>query len=436
MTGGDHKNLELLGRIRGRWFLTILVLVLPLTLGFSFLYWRGFDHYAPPECGGPEPRDNHESALEILASGTTTRTFHATGYAYATAAVYSVLPRQPLSVLVVQILALPLVVLAVGRLGRELAGPPGECVALVGGAAYYPFGYYAAGYTSVFPAFVALAVATPLALLLHGDRRKLRLGAVVGVLLGIAVCHRPNFAIVGLFLVASLWSATGSLREGLVRSLPVGLISAGMLAGMTALNPPEPGEFLRGSQALNRGLLQGTYQYAFRWWDWEFMEGGDDAGNAAYYAHLRRIEDEAGEEYPHPAVQALLRRDAVARLVTEPWNTAKKVLVSSVRIWIFIPTHLESRAIKYAIAAQEFGLLALTVIGLVVAGRRTRAIWWLVGILLTPMLLHALVTIEPRYSLPARPVELAFAVVGLLWVVGHFRRPEASCMPEVLGRGR
>lgn len=425
MTRGNRSRPGIAGLPRAHWMLRVFVVVFPLVLGMAFLHWRGLTHYDPPDCGGAEPRDNHQSAMEVLAKGTTTRTFHATGYAYFIAVVYSVLPRRPLSVQVVQILLLPGVVFAVGRLARELAGARAERLALIGTAIYYPFAYYAAAYSTMIPAFLAMSLAAPMALDLHGEKRSLGRGLVVGILLGIAVCHRPNLAIVGLFLVVSLWSATGRLREALLRALPVGVVSAGLLAGMTALNPPEPGELLRGSQGLNRGLLQGTYQYAARWWDWEWIEDEHDAGNTAYYAHLRRIENEVGENYPHPAVQALLRRDAIARIVGEPWNTAKKVLISSVRLWVFIPTHLESRAAKYLIAAQEFVLLGFAVLGFVVTGRRSRGAWWLAGIVATPMLLHALVTVEPRYSLPARPVELGLAVAGAIWLSHHLNRPAA-----------
>ena len=396
--------------------------LLPLALATVFLIsYRGVDHYAPPSFGGSEPAETQRGAIQILRTGTTDMTFHVTGYAYFCALVYLFLPNVPLSVLVVQIAMLPVVVWCVGRVAAELGGPSlGRWGRLVAGA-YYPFAYYALAFSSIYPAFVFLTLMVVWALPLHRGARSWARAAAVGAALGAVVCHRPNFALVGPFLVGSLWSATRSLREAVLRSFPVAAISLGMLAGMTAANPPDPGDLLRGSKGFGSSFLQGSFQYAYRWWDWEWIEDASDRGTSEYYALVKRLEQEAGERYPHPAVNLLMRREAWKRVVGQPLNSLKKAAISSVRLWIFIPTHLSSMTPKVMIAAQEFVVLCLAAGGLFYCARRAAFRFLLVGVLLAPILTHLLVTVEARYSLPARGAELALAVCGGFYFWGTLR---------------
>ncbi len=389
----------------------------PVAIAFLMLvFLRGVDHYAPPDCGGPEPRENHLAALEILDHGTTTMTFHTTGYAYLTALVYLFLPNQPLSVLLVQIALLPLVVWCTGRL---VAAATNEQFAIVGrlvAGLYYPFAYYSLAYSSIVPAFIFVTLALALAMPLLQGGRSWRRSTAVGLALGVAVCARPNYGLVGVFIALGLWVATRSLWEAIIRATPIAVISIGLLVGMRAANPPEPGQLLRGSWGLSRGLLQGSYQYSHRWWDWEWIEDPSDVGAQEYYAHLHRLEAEAGETYPHAEVLRLMRRDARARILGLPLNTMKKVVISSVRLWIFIPTHLESRFVKYTIGMQEVLILLAAIVGLAHIRKRPGLRWVLVGVVLTPILTHLLITVEARYSLPSRGVEMALASVGFLVV--------------------
>jgi hypothetical protein len=244
---------------------------------------------------------------------------------------------------------------------------------------------------------------------------------LVGLALGLVACLRPNFSVLGIVFVLVLWRATKSFREAFVRSAPIAIVSAGMLTLMTVINPPEPGQIVRGSQAAAKSLLEGTYQYSYDWWTWDWDRQSDDLRTTGfdnpavrdYFEHLQRIEAATGKPTTDPATQAAIRREAWSRIIGLPANTLKKVLISTVRIWIFIPTHLSSMAAKVLIAAQEFVLLVLAMFGLALMNRSPGWRLLAVGVLAVPTISHWLLHVEPRYSLPARSVELALAVVAI-----------------------
>jgi hypothetical protein len=385
---------------------------------------KGPSHYRPPSYGGPEPQMTHEAALEIVQTGRTAMTYHPTGYSYLVAVVYLLLPeawRVPIAVLIVQIASLPLVAWCVGRIAAQFGDQRLELWGNWTAALYYPLGYYAATFNNSFATLVFASLAVVGVLPLLGPNRSLGRSLLSGLALGAVACLRPNFGLLGIVFVLALWRATRSFREAIIRSAPIAAVSLGMLVLMTAINPPEPGQLVRGSQAAAKSLLEGTYQYSYDWWSWDWDRQPDDMRTSGfdnpavrdYFEHLQKIEVETGKPATDPVTQAAIRREAWSRIIGMPANTLKKVLVSTVRIWIFVPTHLSSMAVKVLIAVQEFLLLGFALAGLVLMrgcpGGRLLAI----GVLAVPTMSHWLLHIEPRYSLPARGIEVALAVVAI-----------------------
>ncbi len=386
-----------------------------VAIGVVMLVWvRGTNTYSEAKhFGGMEPELTHRAALEIVATGRTSMTYHPTGYSYLVALVYLFLPRVPLSVLWVQIASLPLVVWCVGQITGFFGGPRLTRWGVWAAAVYYPLGYDAAVFTSIYPALVFTMLALVALLPALGPQSSWRMSVLAGAALGVVACTRPNFAFLGVVFVLAIWRATGSLRKALVRSAPIAAVSLGLLGLMTVLNPPEPGEFTRGSETMSRGLLEGTYEYLYRWWDWDWMESPKDRAFREYNEQLRRIEQETGKSFIDPVSQPVVRREAWRRIRENPAGALKKALISTVRVWINIPTHLQSMLIKVACAVQEFILLGFALAGLFLldpnCGRRVLAI----GVMAVPTMTHWLSHVEPRYSLPGRGVELALAVVAL-----------------------
>lgn len=394
--------------------------VLAVLVGLLMLFAvRGLHRYSPPGFGGPEPKANHEAALEILERGRTEMTFHPTGYAYFTAVVYGVLPQVPLSVLLGQILLLPVLVMSVGRIAETVRTGSGV-IARVLTALYYPLGYYAASYSAVYPAMVATTAAVALFIphLTGRDSTWRTIGA--GACLGLATCLRPNLGAIGIVMAVASLVATRNVKRTVPHVSLVALVSSTPVIGMTWLNPPERGQFMRGSQALNRSLLQGTYQYADRWWDWDWYEDPRDSGHQAYMEHIARIERKTGRPFADPASQLVVRREALQRMKENPALSLKKAIISTVRVWILVPTHLTSMWPKVLIASQEVLLLGLSLVAGVLVLRRYRAAsLLLIGVMLVVTVSHTLLHVEPRYSLPGKGVELALAGTAL---AAAFRR--------------
>jgi len=416
--------------IAGRFAVRVPPYVMSIALGLLMLAVQKGGLYRPPNYGGFEPKFTQDAAVEIVHTGRTTMTYHPTGYSYLVALVYLLLPPLPLSMQFAQIASLPLVVWGVGRIAGSFGGAGcrnwGEwCAGL-----YYPFGYCATTFNSVYATFLfaTLAIAALLPLLGLGEQAKRSLGRslLVGFLLGIVACVRPNYSLLGVIFAVALWRSTRSLWEAVVRSVPIAAVSLGLLLAMTALNPPEPGQFVRGSQAMNGSLLKGTYEYTHTWWDWDWSWARSDPGYQDYRSHLDRIEAETGKPYTDPASQAVVAREAWKRILGLPGNTLKKMLISTVRVWILIPTQLHSMPVKVAIALQEFLLLGLALAGLVGLWGERGLFLLAAGVMLVPTVEHWFLHVEPRYSLPARGVELALAAVTVAGIWRRLRAPNAS----------
>lgn len=396
--------------------------LLPVLAGLALLFvHKGVGHYSPPDCGGIEPALNHFAALEILRSGRTAMTFHATGYSYFVAFVYLFFPNTPVSVLGVQMALSPIVVLMTGRLVGRLCGAIHEPTGRIAAGLYYPFAYYSVAFSTIVPPLTFVTAFSLVSLRLFDESPPKASSWLGGLFLGLAVCHRPNLAPLGVFLFVGLLVAKRNFVAAVQRTFPVALVSLGLLGIMTYVNPPLGGQLLRGSQGFSRGILQGTYQYAHRWWDWEWIEDPRDPGQQEYERRLKEIETEVGKKYPDPALEKPLRAEAWRRMVTLPCNTARKILISLIRIWIAIPTHSSSMALKVVIAVLEFAVLLAAVLGVFTARTSGGIRVFLIGSLLTPCALHAFVTVEPRYSLPVRALYLAFAVVGAVSVAKLIR---------------
>lgn len=392
---------------RWRWFWRLLPVLETVAL---LVLYRGAHRYAAPDFGGPEPFENHRAAMEILDHGTTAMTFHATGYSYLVALAYLLLPRTPNSMLMVQGVMLVPTVWAIEQLALKFGGERVRQISLVLAGLYYPFAYYAATFTSVFPAavFATLACAFVLPLLEKWD---LKYALACGASLGVAVCCRPNLGGLGVVFVIAIFLASRSVTQTLLRAAPIGVLSLLFLATMTFFNPPEPGQFVRGSQAMNRSLLEGTYQFEDRWWDWEALN--DPKVIAPFWDHAHRLEAESGKPLEDPATQLLARRDAWARMKANPAGVVKKAAISSVRLWIFMPSHSKSMAVKVLITVQEALLLLLALFGLRTMFREKKPWVLATGVLLIPTLTHILMHVEARYSLPGRGVEVALMAVGI-----------------------
>jgi hypothetical protein len=407
---------------------------------------KGTSHYRPPNFGGFEPALTQQAALDIVHTGRTDMTYHPTGYSYLVALVYLLLPsdglRLPLAMLIVQIAFLPVVVWCVGRMAAHFGGQSVEPWGRWLAALYYPFGYYASAFNNSYATLVFASLSIVGVLRLLGTSRSIGQSALVGVALGIVACLRPNFCALGIVFVLTVWRATGSIREAILRTLPIAGVSIGLLALMTAINPPEPGQLFRGSQGAARSMLEGTYQYSYNWWSWDWDHQPDDLrttdfDNPAvrdFFEHLKRIEAETGKPATDPAAQGVIRREAWGRVFGLPGNTLKKILVSTVRIWIFIPTHLGSLAPKVAVAVQELVLLGLALTGAVVMRGALGGRMLALGAMAVPTISHWLLHVEPRYSLPARGVELALAAVALFALAQRFNRAPSTEMVALAPR--
>ncbi|MCC6132326.1 MAG: hypothetical protein IT186_20580 [Acidobacteria bacterium] len=393
--------------LEGRWLPAVLIVALGLV---ALLLVRGRGRYSPPDYGGPEPFENHRAAVEILATGRTTMTFHPPGYAYLVAATYAIAPPVPFSVLVLQVLMLPVLVevgaLAARDLGSNLEQPARWAI-----AAYFPFAYFASVFNSIFPTTLAIASAAVLAKRAF-DRPTVGRTALAGLLIGVSACLRPNFALAGAGFVIGLWLSRKSLMGFVKGAAVAGVVGGGLFAVVNTVNAPSTDQSLRGGYGLWAGILVGTYQYEYQWWDWDWYYDESYRGFREYKAELSGIEHRSGKPVTHPASEPLLREAALRRLRENPGRTFKKMLISLVRIWVLVPTHLQAGTARVFVGVLELAVLGLGVIGLFKL-RRSAFFWFAFSVIAIPMITHVILHVEPRYSLPAKPFIVIAALAGV-----------------------
>lgn len=168
---------------------------------------------------------------------------------------------------------------------------------------------------------------------------------------------------------------------------------------------------MRGSFGLWSGLLVATYQYEYQWWDWDWYFDDSYRGYREYTKRVQEIERDTGFPISDPRSEAALQQAAIERVVGEPLNTLKKMLISAVRVWVLVPTQLTSFAPRLIVGLGELLLLGVALYG-ATGLRRTPFYWLCVGIVMVPTLTHMLLHVEPRYALPGKPLEIVFACAG------------------------
>lgn len=386
-------------------------------LGAPFLWFGlllGGELFAPAAALGHSEAMYHAMALEILQTGATADAFHPPGYAAFVALIYGLFGAEPGWVRLVQAALLPVPVACAARIGRVLGGR-GVALGAAGAMALHPAAArYATNLYSDLLCIVGVSmVAAGLIPVLVGRKGS---SWVAAVGLALALWVRPGWALLGPLLVLAVLATGGTRLAG--RTLwPVALVSGLALAANLAWFPPEPGAPVRGAHTASASLLLGTWQFEDRLWDWDFLEPGEPN-----YDRFRAQEDEViasvpGKGRPHPDVKAAIRSAAWQRY-RHPPRLFKKLGISAVRLWVLFPTGA-SPPVRWAFVLLDVAALLLALVGLRALGRR---VWLVAPFVVTPLLLHGLMHVEPRYAVPARAVWFACAAVGVASLAHRWSR--------------
>lgn len=424
-------------RLRVTWLELSLLLVLPAVALAFFMLRGGAKRYDPPDRMGHEAVATHNAGAEVLRTGLTSEDYHPTGHYYYVAAAYALFAKKLPSVVYLNILLLPLMVLCIPGVTRRLWGETATRWAFALGCLHYPFAFFAAQphgtHVNTFCVSVFIASAVPL--ILEKERQPLWRPVVAGLALGAATCIKPYYGFLGTILLVSIWFAQRSFARAVKRSAIVAAVSLTLFGAMIAANPAREGTFLRGGQGAARSMLMGTYQYEYQWFDTRpWVEDPVEPGAVAYRQKIDELQRRSGRSIVDPATVVLMRGAAIDRYTTNWGYVWKKAIISQARIWILLPTFTASAPLMIACGIAESLLFVAALVGIVLVARSSRIWLFCMLTLLLPGLASIPFHIEARYSVPVRAMELALAAVGLSTICSRVRvlfREKARAAPRV-----
>lgn len=337
-------------------------------------------------------------------------------------------------------MAIPLVAVAARRIDRRAALPVGWAM-----AAYLPFAYFAALPLSEVAATFLLVLATA-CFFLARERRSAAWGLAFGASCAWLGLTRPIYLLVpSAFLIGGWLGDRAALfrapRSWIAAAIAYAAILAPVMLGSAAsFGSPSASS---GGTSLWWGYFQGlgaTPDAVARFDDAALREAPEaeivaagraaglepvEATEAAYVkrriAAFDRIDDRLTQAYAWVDLNRDLATRALVLIRHDPWGwIARGLGVRSIELWAREAPFRIRDAMRAPFGAHlvlvtaQLALLALAIFGVIHAIRAGHRDMWLVAALLVYVWLVSLPFVtEPRYSLPAKPLLLLAAVIGL-----------------------
>jgi 4-amino-4-deoxy-L-arabinose transferase-like glycosyltransferase len=293
--------------------------------------------------------------------------------------------------------------------------------------------------TAVAAAIVLLAVRATQA----GYGRSFARFAAIGALSAVAGLVRPELA--GIVAVVGLGALVSPGRMD--RRAAVSRVAVMLVVFLAALVPWTIRNYTLTHRVIPLGTASGTslYASALQWdgsismkftiADWHRDIAATDAVIAPVLQkdHARHVSTADAEVDVNSALAAAARRGASRvgvpgvierqpKRLAYLWSVGDEPPRGAYSFW-----HQVDRA-QYAL------LVVLVLVGLFATWRnadrlrdahRRVALWSLLGLAAYSSVLHLIFHVQARYTMPARPLLLIFAAIGLVWLIERRRSPDA-----------
>jgi 4-amino-4-deoxy-L-arabinose transferase-like glycosyltransferase len=317
----------------------------------------------------------------------------------------------PLGFRLVNVLFLAGSVYLVYALARRVGGPRAAVIATVAAAAY-PLFYFQTG--AIYPqalAMLLLLAGLRLALACRDagpTRRRLWLGAALGLCFGALVLTVPTFAV--LFLVVLVWLLVVA-RRAAVPLVAVALLTAVLLPGAWCVrNAVQLHAFIPLSTNNGVNLLLGNNEHAGPTTNTQV-----DIGRYVDVVEARHLDEIAADRY--------FQQSAIEWITAHPRQAAWLYLGKALNYFNFrnqLATPGESSAVRDIVSALTFyPVLALVVVRLLLARRRRLSSFevLLVSLIVGNALVLAVYFTRLRYRIPldSLAIVVAAGAVALLW---------------------
>jgi tetratricopeptide (TPR) repeat protein len=427
-------------------------LIAALGLLLRLLFILDVRHHPLVQTATADPRIYDERALEILRGQWlgSEAFFHSSPlYPYLLAGIYAIFGHSYLAVRLIQSFAgvgTALLIYAVAT--RAFGRWEGRIAGLLA-AVYMPFVFFDSELLEI--TFVLLATMLALYLLLT-DRMRASPAAmlVAGLSLGVGVLGKPNLLLfVPVAVVWMLWRAgrpeirlpggradasraPGGGRPGgdpaRARRLPAAALVTGValaVAPFTISNIVTAGDFVLTSSngginfyIGNHAAADGTFQI-------------DHRMRTDLFGGSQRIAEEAlGRELKPSEVSSYWFRQGLSFLSRHPLQALELWGRKFLLFWngFEIPNHYSipffqkfSRVLRWNPIGFHV-LIPLGVVGIAIAGRRSRASRLLLLFAATYLVSLMPFFVTSRYRLPIIPIMIIFAGVGAVWLIDLLRR--------------
>jgi len=349
--------------------------------------------------------------------------FRTPGYSAFVAAIYAVAGHSVRAVFVAQALLDTVSCLLLWRVADRRFGPRvGRFVLFL--AATYPFTIHMTGRLSAETLLVFLCVLLVALLDAWPRRGDLRSVIAVGVLAGALAWVKPVFLPLPAFILVAEWNRGRTLRTAILRSAIVGGLMAVLFLPWVARNVSAFGRPILAGE-IGLVVWHGTHDFGAdrdRMVTESFESMPDDETDR-YEATRARFADshrllEADRRFLERGIEAIRERPVKAALL-DPLRRIP-------RLWISTTWTLGPRWIGWGAATACVGYLILAALGaLSLRGRlRELSAFWVLPALLTSV--YALIHVEARYTIPARPTLLVFAGVALAFAADRILRRRAE----------
>lgn len=354
------------------------------------------------------------------------------GYPLFLAVIYALLGDSLLAVRGSQLLLTFVTACIVYTLARELVDRSAALVAGLLTATYAPFVFSAMYHLTETLAALLVASFVLLVVTCRKGNGRPRDAAAAGVVAGYLALVRPSFVLLPLLALPLLLSLERHLplraRARLCLLLAFGFMAC--IVPWTVRNARVAQRFIPLTAAKGISLYmsaqqyQGELDYSLPMWQW-------DAIIAERLARMRR----ADEAVPHDAprrvsrnitkellVDSVYTSDALARFRSIPLQRIPLSMVTRVaHLWSTCDMSTLRGLFHRLVQIQFLCLFLLCLAGFWIQRARFRAMWpvWLFPAYVTAI--HLVFHMEPRYSLPARPVLLLYAAVPFGLIMARFQ---------------
>jgi 4-amino-4-deoxy-L-arabinose transferase-like glycosyltransferase len=346
-------------------------------------------------------------------------------------------------------------------IARSLISRRVAVVAAIMCVTYLPLVWLASWHlTEVLATFLIAAIVWLILRPDYGVSRRYLISALIGAVSAFLALVRPEYgpAVVPIALGVYLWSSAGTRRHRVGQSLVLLAAFALVMAPWTIRNATVAHRFLPFGAESGESLYISTAQYGgsvsydLRAPDWARLYGPPGQSNLGAFARISAPAIQRARSQRNSGVALGTRLELAYNdaITSAAWRAYGRL--SWTQIARGIPTrlwHLWANA-DYAVGGTalmstahqfdqlEFDVLAvLMLLGLAIGLRRLKLRAW--PLLLFPLYVtcvHLVFDVEPRYTLPPRPLLLIFAGLGLVWLVDWVRQARIAGLARSVFTGR